>query len=231
MKQSKKRPKPEPEAEVLKPEPCRKPTGRPSSYAPEAVQEILDRIMCGEMLAKICLEEHLPTRLQFYGWMNSRPALQSSYARARLAWADWWAERVLAISLDGSGDIVIDGAGKAMIDHANVQRARLAADSIKWLVGKWAPRTYGDKPQLEEEAKTLTIQWQATDGPAPPVSREPPKQLVYRQPELPGDLTPADWQKLLAILEVVKRVAPSDAPPPEVLDVVRKALLDHFADK
>jgi hypothetical protein len=38
------------------------------------------------------------------------------------------------VSLDSSGDIFIDGAGKAMIDRANVQRARLIADSAKWLV-------------------------------------------------------------------------------------------------
>jgi len=38
------------------------------------------------------------------------------------------------VSLDSSGDIFIDGAAKAMIDRANVQRARLIADSAKWLV-------------------------------------------------------------------------------------------------
>ena len=60
-----------------------------------------------------------------------------------------------------------------------------------------------------------------TDAAPPPIER-PPRQIAYKPPELPGDLTPADWQKLLAILEVVKRVAPSDAVPSDVLEVVRK---------
>src|SRR6185437_16836495 len=98
---------------------------RPSEYSHEVFTAICDRISEGEMLAKICEEEDMPTRLAFYRWMGTREQLKNVYARARLAWADWWAERVLAISLDSSGDIFIDGAGKAMIDHANVQRARL----------------------------------------------------------------------------------------------------------
>jgi hypothetical protein len=63
-----------------------------------------------------------------------RPSYAKGSSRARLAWADWWAEKGLMVSLDSSGDIFIDGAAKAMIDRANVQRARLIADSAKWLV-------------------------------------------------------------------------------------------------
>ena len=50
--------------------------------------------------------------------------------------------------------------GRAIADHARVQRARLQADNIKWLVGKYAPRTYGDKPVEDDQAKNLTITWQ-----------------------------------------------------------------------
>ena len=59
---------------------------------------------------------------------------------------------MLAISLDSSGDIFVDGAGRP----CQLQRAKLQADSIKWLVGKYAPRTYGDKP-VEEAPKQITI--------------------------------------------------------------------------
>jgi len=55
------------------------------------------------------------------------------------------------------GPTHVDGVGKAVIDHANVQRARRQADSHKWLVGKYAPRTYGDRP-IEEAPKQLTDQ-------------------------------------------------------------------------
>src|SRR4029077_17680816 len=97
--------------------------------------------------------------------------------------------------MDGSNDIFIDGAGKAMLDHANVQRSRLQCDQIKWMVGKYAPRTYGDKPQEDAgESKTLTMSWVKTtpDG-GPPERPQPPPQLTYVKPSLPADLSETDW--------------------------------------
>jgi hypothetical protein len=186
------------------------------------------------MLVKICSEEAMPERKTVYTWMGAHPAFKEAYARARLAWADWWAERVLAISLDTSGDIFIDDAGKAVIDHANVQRARLQTDSIKWLVGKYAPRTYGDKPQDEGPSQQLAIRWIASTAEVvpPPPPREPPRQLVYHRPEMPGDLSPQDWSILLEVLELLKRTLPTndERPPEEVFRVLREALLAHFRE-
>jgi hypothetical protein len=198
--------------------------------------------MDGEMLTRICLEDDMPTRLAFYGWMTSRPDLQSSYARARLAWADYWAEKVMTISLDRTGDIFIE-EGKAVADHARIQRDKLITDNAKWLVGKYAPRTYGDKVELltaaeTTEPKELKISWQKVervivrpgdDAPGPP--REP-RQLTYRKPELPADLSERDWSVMLEVLELVKRTIPSDSDrlAEEVFGVMKKALLAHFAE-
>jgi hypothetical protein len=210
---------------------------RPTSYTPDIAETILQRIMDGEMLSKICEEADMPTRKAFYGWIAGRTDLKDAYARARLAWADWWAERVLAISLDSSGDIFIDGAGKAMIDHANVQRARLQTDSIKWLVGKWAPRTYGERPMPDEEPKHLTISWEVErrifrSGDINGKGPEPPRQITYQKPELPADLTEADWSIMLDVLELVKRTVPTndDSPPEQIFGIMREALLAHFRE-
>jgi hypothetical protein len=211
-------------------------TGRPTSFTQEVASNICDRIMEGEMLTKICAEEGMPSRITFYGWMANRPEFKDAYARARLAWADWWAERVLAISLDSSGDIFVDEAGKAVIDHANVQRARLQADTIKWLVGKYAPRTYGDRP-IEEAKREPTvinvITGVARDGDTTALfddEPKPPKQITYKKPELPADLTEQDWSIMLEVLELVKRTVPTndERPPEEIFGVIREALLAHF---
>ena len=53
------------------------------------------------------------------------------------------------------GPTHVDGAGKAVIDHANVQRARRQADSHKWLVGKYAPRAYGERPVPDEGTREI----------------------------------------------------------------------------
>jgi hypothetical protein len=76
----------------------------------------------------------------------------------------------------------------------------------------------------------ITITWQATDAP-PPISREPPRQLVYRQPE-PGALSSQDWAALMPVLDLIKRTIPSnsDTPPAEIFGILRRALLDHFKD-
>jgi hypothetical protein len=137
---------------------------------------------------------------------------------------------------------------EAIARFVDQYRADLAADWDKH-GGEFISRCRETLPQiyatmqrmrLEDElsrgqagAGAIQISWLANDAPSaePPPAREPPRQLTYKAPELPGDLTPADWQKLLAILEVVKRVAPSDAAPTEVLEVVRTSLLSHFADR
>jgi terminase small subunit-like protein len=117
----------------------------------------------------------------------------------------------VAIAFDDKSDFFIDGeTGKVVSDHVRVARARLQVDALKWASAKLLPKVYGDRGDRHEQddkPQAITIQWQATDAPAPPVER-PPRQIPYRQPELPGDLTPADWQKLLAILEVVTRPRP-----------------------
>jgi hypothetical protein len=63
-----------------------------------------------------------------------------------------------------------------------VQRARLKVDTVKLIKAKLAPRRYGDRPEITEGQQAITITWQATDAPAPPISREPPKQLTYKAP-------------------------------------------------
>jgi hypothetical protein len=121
-----------------------------------------------------------------------------------------------------------------MIDHANVQRARLQTDNIKWLVGKYAPRTYGEKP-IEDSPKEIKIQWIATGVERhgdPAIPPPPPRQIEDRKPELPADLTEADWSTMLDLLELVKRTVPtnSDRLPEEIFGVMKQALLAHFRE-
>jgi hypothetical protein len=77
---------------------------------------------------------------------EGRDDLKHDYTRARLAWADHWAERILRMALDDSQDIFYDNSGEPKIDHARIQRHRLQVDTTKWLASKYAPKVYGDKP-------------------------------------------------------------------------------------
>jgi hypothetical protein len=87
--------------------------------------------------------------------------------------------------------------------------------------------------RVQNNAGPITIQWAATESAPPPQTAEPPRQIPYKPPEMPADLKPQDWSVLMQVLEQIKRTIPSnsDAPPAEVFEVIRKALLAHFADK
>jgi hypothetical protein len=84
--------------------------------------------------------------------------------------------------------------------------------------------------RTQVDAGAITISWATEPVPPPPVSREPPRQIEYKPPSMPADLTPQDWSVLMGVLDQIKRTIPSnsDTPPAEVFEVIRKALLAHF---
>lgn len=207
-------------------------------YSEAKAAQVLDRLRGGELLSHVCAEPDMPTRNVWYYWLETHPKLQEQYRIARLAWSDWWAEKALTLAMDGSGDIVLeqdpDGKFKAIADHARIQRDRLRCDQIKWMTSKWCPKTYGDRPQAESDApQVLTISWlDRDDTSSPPSKPEPPKQIVYQKPQLPGDLSEREWGLLLAVLEKIKARTPTndEKPPAEVLAAVGKAIDALYAD-
>jgi hypothetical protein len=141
------------------------------------------------------------------------------------------------IAFDDKSDFFVDNeTGKVVSDHVRVARARLQVDALKWASAKLLPKVYGDRGDRREQddkPQALTITWQLTDAPGPPIAREPPRQIPYKPPSMPADLQPADWSILMSVLELLKRTVPSndDQPPSEIFAILRKALLQHFADK
>jgi hypothetical protein len=151
---------------------------------------------------------------------------------------DFYAEQILVIAFDESGDIVVDqapdGRSKTVANHAKVQRDRLKVDSLKWIASRLFPKRYGDKMELLGQdagsSSTISISWLESDQ-APPVAPEPPRQITYQKPELPADLSERDWSLLVSLLDTVKRTIPSnsDDPPETVFAIMRDALLAHYA--
>jgi hypothetical protein len=201
---------------------------RPSEFTQEIADRIIDRISEGEMLTKICQEEGMPPRKTVYTWMAARPAFKDAYARAREEWAEFYEEKVLSIAFDDKGDFFVED-GKAVADHARVQRARLQVDTLKWFMMKWAPRRYGDKPALEAPTSgPLTVRW--IESP-----REPPKplpQLAYDPGPLPRRIDP---EIIARFLRMIKDTVPrADQRSPEevlslALDICERALKAEFA--
>jgi len=187
----------------------------------ELFQAILERIETGEMLAIILREDGMPSRTRFYAFMDAEPSRRDAYTRARLSWCDYWAEKVMMISLDRSGDIMVED-GKAVADHARIQ------------LGKWGRRTYGDR--VEAEAASLegpiTFSWIKSDPVVVEPAPEPPRQLTFQPPKLPGDLSTEDWSLMGEVLSLIRATIPTNAdlPPAQVFAVLKAALLEHFRD-
>ena len=62
-----------------------------------------------------------------------------------MAQADYYAEEIIEISDDSSGDELTDEDGKTRINSEFVNRSRLRVDTRKWLMARMAPKKYGDK--------------------------------------------------------------------------------------
>jgi hypothetical protein len=197
----------------------------------------------GQGLLKICSDPDMPDRATVYRWLEAHQDFRDSYVRAREALMDFYAEQILVIAFDETGDIMIDqdgGRSKAVANHAKVQRDRLKVDSLKWTVSRLFPKRYGDKMELlgqNDEPKEMKIRWIVTGvprGDEPKLSGEPaepkpePRQLTSNPVPPPADLSPEAWAAIVRVSNLIKQIAPGDEVPEQVFDVIEAALRKHY---
>jgi hypothetical protein len=173
--------------------------GSRSSYSKEVGDEICRLMSEGRGLRAVCELEGFPARTTVLRWLEEQPSFAERYRYAREALMDWYSEEILKIAFDDAGDVFIDGE-RVVSDHARVQRARLKVDTLKWIMSKLAPRTYGDHKPVDASAGItgeLKITWDWNQPDSTP-ARQQPALLEWKPRELPADL--ADWPAVLAVL-------------------------------
>lgn len=110
--------------------------GKPSTYTPEIVALICERLASGESLTDICAAPGegtgIPHIRTVFTWLAKYPEFQVQYAAAREAQMEPMLEEILSIP-DTEPD---------------VNRARLKVDARKWAMAHLAPKKYGDKLDL-----------------------------------------------------------------------------------
>lgn len=141
------------------------PAGRHTDYTPELAEEICQRLVCGkddrpESLRSICRDERMPHMSTLMKWLIKIPEFNEQYVRAREAQQELIQEEIVEISDDCTDDVAFlvtedsDGdSAKPFIKHSAIARARLRIDTRKWLMGKMAPKKYGDKLHQEITGK------------------------------------------------------------------------------
>jgi hypothetical protein len=124
--------------------------GRPTKYTPELAEEICNAIATSsDGLKKLCkLNSHWPCKNTIMGWRNKVPDFMTRYARAKQDQIESLIDEILEIADNKSEDYVQNEDGKFVVNHENINRAKLRIDTRKWLAAKLAPRIYGDKPEI-----------------------------------------------------------------------------------
>lgn len=129
---------------------AKKPTGRPSTYNREVADKILELIKQGQSLTSICKPDDMPAISTFRTWVaDDVDGLSARSARAYEVGYDAIADQCVEIADEEPEIHPLTGAK----DSASVQHKRLRIDTRLRLLGKWAPKKYGDKLELGGEVK------------------------------------------------------------------------------
>ena len=84
----------------------------------------------------------------WYKWVEYDPANAEQYTRAMEARAEGMADEMLDIADFGVND-TYEKDGIELTNHDVIARSRLRVDTRRWLLGKLAPKKYGDKVTQE----------------------------------------------------------------------------------
>lgn len=124
-------------AKILEPDeiiPPRK-AGRPSGYNEATATEICHRMINGENLTAICKDEHMPSRVTVYDWMEAHPEFRTRCARAREGLADFLVDEIEQLAKETTEE--------------NVNSMKVKISTKQWRAMKMAPRIYGDRTTTE----------------------------------------------------------------------------------
>jgi hypothetical protein len=114
-------------------------------FAPDVAERILAQIMDGQSLKSICEQPDMPHRQRVYEWLAANPDFADNYARALDVRADHHFDEMLEIADDPMN-----------LATEQLNAAKLKIEARKWVLGRMAPKKYGDKLDLNHGG-SLTI--------------------------------------------------------------------------
>ena len=127
--------------------------GRPSTYSEEIANTICERLADGESLLGILENgDGMPAYRTVMQWLEAHEDFAQNYARSRAVHADREFERIQQIADDGSNDWIESNDPNNpgyRLNGENIARSRLRVDTLKWRLGRMAPKKYGDRAAIE----------------------------------------------------------------------------------
>lgn len=138
---------------------------RPSSFTQAKADLICERLSKPESLRSICLDEDMPDRTTVFRWLRDNESFRLQYARACEDRADAIFDEMLEIADDGTNDTFEGEDGMRLLDRDHVQRSKLRVETRKWMLGKMAPKKYGERQHIEHSGSiTLEALVSGDDG-------------------------------------------------------------------
>jgi hypothetical protein len=108
---------------------------------------VIATLQNGTPLRQILDDVEMPSRTDFYSWLDKYPDCSERYVRAKKIAADALYDELLAIaSTPMPGETTtVDKDGVKIVTSDMLGHRRLMIDTIKWRLAKEAPKKFGDK--------------------------------------------------------------------------------------
>jgi hypothetical protein len=120
--------------------------GRPTLRTAAIEQRILDGLMAGESLRRLCQKERtLPDRTTITRWIADDAEFAARCARARAETADLMDDRILEV------------AEKVEKGQLDARAGSVVISALQWRASKLQPKRFGDHKLLEHAGK-LTLE-------------------------------------------------------------------------
>lgn len=124
--------------------------GRPHTYDEEKATMVLNIIGTGTSLRKACAQVGLPpTTVREWALFDNPPGFAARYARAIQLQLEAWAEDIVEISDDSSGDEIVTDRGGVSMNGEFVARSKLRVDARKWVMSRIGHQRWGDRVKSE----------------------------------------------------------------------------------
>lgn len=128
-------------------------------YTQATADAICKRLAEGESLRAICRSIDIPEST-VRNWEMSHEQFAAQSARAREIGCHSMADEMLEIADDGTNDWMKRAESKGggyEVNGEHIQRSRLRIDTRMRLLGKWLPKVYGDKTDVNLSA-SVTVE-------------------------------------------------------------------------
>lgn len=118
----------------------------------DTVKQVCALMYEGQSLRQSCKAVGM-SHSTFQKWLREDPALLGPYNAAREAMMDKWADEIMTLA-----DAPVEKTPAGATDMGAVNQRKIQIEARKWLLGKLAPKKYGDKVEITSDGTVNTIQ-------------------------------------------------------------------------